>query len=403
MDFLVYKPVRETGKFFKNLPEIWRGERDWWTGAAKEGTAAWKKEMEERRKTVVHYSRVIDEELRRRPQYAGKDSWATAWLKEENARVREILEEMEKNAKEGAKKVGDAFQVPLPEKMALDVDIKPPPERKKTWIEMLREEQETSQKIMSDLDLVFGEIDKKYDDLKDKHSETNQDFIRLTERTAERIQDTMGDMFFDWAKGEFDSLGDYIESFWDSMLRIASSYLAQMATEGIFGPLKSANQGGGGEGKGFMDIITGIGTGIGGALGFGGGGGSAPMPTHTALALVKHGGGTVGAGGAMRSMPSEVFVSAPRLHKGMAADEFPAILQRGEEVVPAAEARRDKGPEVQVIINNESGSPAEMREQKGPGGIRQYIVDIGRDAILGGQWDRPMRSTFGVVRQGRLG
>ena len=76
-----------------------------------------------------------------------------------------------------------------------------------------------------------------------------------------------------------------------------------------------------------------------------GGSGATGMGTNTTfaggatvadnLALVRHSGGTVGvSGGAMRSIPASYFNSAPRLHQGLAADEYPAILQKGEQVIP---------------------------------------------------------------------
>jgi hypothetical protein len=36
----------------------------------------------------------------------------------------------------------------------------------------------------------------------------------------------------------------------------------------------------------------------------------------------------------MRLVPAGAFAGAPRLHNGLRPDEFPAILQRGETVLP---------------------------------------------------------------------
>lgn len=47
-----------------------------------------------------------------------------------------------------------------------------------------------------------------------------------------------------------------------------------------------------------------------------------------------HSGGVVGQGGTPRRVSPLVFAGAPRLHNGLAADEMPAILQRGETVLP---------------------------------------------------------------------
>ena len=51
-------------------------------------------------------------------------------------------------------------------------------------------------------------------------------------------------------------------------------------------------------------------------------------------ATVMHGGGVVGSAGSLALVPAGLFVNAPKLHSGLKADEFPAILQRGETVLP---------------------------------------------------------------------
>lgn len=48
-----------------------------------------------------------------------------------------------------------------------------------------------------------------------------------------------------------------------------------------------------------------------------------------------HDGGVVGASSvARRAVPSHLFAGAPRFHNGLMPDEFPAILQKGETVLP---------------------------------------------------------------------
>jgi hypothetical protein len=48
----------------------------------------------------------------------------------------------------------------------------------------------------------------------------------------------------------------------------------------------------------------------------------------------QHFGGVVGQSGTRRSVPAMAFAGAPRLHNGLAGDEIPTILQRGETVLP---------------------------------------------------------------------
>jgi len=60
---------------------------------------------------------------------------------------------------------------------------------------------------------------------------------------------------------------------------------------------------------------------------------------------IMHGGGIVGRDRVpMRQMPEAMFLNAPRLHNGLMADEFPAILRKGEKVVPKSKATEPAGP-----------------------------------------------------------
>jgi hypothetical protein len=142
----------------------------------------------------------------------------------------------------------------------------------------------------------------------------------------------------DWGKGLGDTLTSAFSSA-ESAFRqfvttgkfdfksLVSSILADLATlafrNSVLGPIASA--------------LSGV---FGGGL-FGGGGGAAVTPMVNASIL--HGGGTVGAGTVMRSLPVSVFAAAPRLHAGgwagLKPDEVPAILQRGERVLSRREAQ----------------------------------------------------------------
>jgi len=72
----------------------------------------------------------------------------------------------------------------------------------------------------------------------------------------------------------------------------------------------------------------------------GGNGGSSGMLSSDGSAIgndvagVFHTGGWVGSPQRQMPVSPRLFVGAPRLHSGLAPDEFPAILQRGERVIP---------------------------------------------------------------------
>lgn len=87
-----------------------------------------------------------------------------------------------------------------------------------------------------------------------------------------------------------------------------------------------------------------------GAVGSGGGGaaGAQTVPAgdiNPSMAFIAHG-GTNAAGGSRRLVDPGLFAHAPRLHDGLASDEFRTILQRGEEVTSksqvAASGRLDR-------------------------------------------------------------
>ena len=65
-------------------------------------------------------------------------------------------------------------------------------------------------------------------------------------------------------------------------------------------------------------------------------------PGGATTAFGMHSGGIVGKDYSFkRTVPSILFASAPRLHDGLRADEFPAILQKGETVIPAGQKEKD--------------------------------------------------------------
>ena len=104
------------------------------------------------------------------------------------------------------------------------------------------------------------------------------------------------------------------------------------------------------------------------------------------LAGVLHAGGFVGAPGQHRLVPAAAFAGAPRLHAGgwagLAPDEVPAILQRGERVLSRREARdygrgdRGAAPVVNVTIMTRDAES--FRQSR-----TQVAADIARAVALG--------------------
>jgi hypothetical protein len=164
---------------------------------------------------------------------------------------------------------------------------------------------------------------------------------------ADRLKTAYDDMKSTW-ESNMNAMLWSGQSFGDSMKNIFKSILAEIINMMVVE--KAA--------RGFAGMATNvIGALVGGAAGSGinpnTGGvnyGSYNVPTH-------HLGGTV-------------WDSAPRLHRGLAADEFPAILQRGEAVTPKS------GIQATVNIVNQSSQPVTGRVQNTAFDGKTYVTAI---------------------------
>jgi hypothetical protein len=144
--------------------------------------------------------------------------------------------------------------------------------------------------------------------------EENDKYLSITQHTAEAVQDAWADLFFDAMTGKLKTLEDYFNAFYQSIAKMASQYLSQQAIGGIMG------------------LFGNTGSPITAGDRFG-----AMFATNTPIAAggVSHLGGVIGSGGVgMRSIPASYYSGAPRLHSGLMPDEYPAILQKGEAVIP---------------------------------------------------------------------
>lgn len=133
-----------------------------------------------------------------------------------------------------------------------------------------------------------------------------------------------------------------------------------------------------------------------GISGGGGGGGGNGLSGEGYLA---HTGGKIGFTNLKKvKVNPNIFLNAPRLHNGLKRDEFPAILQKGEEVIPKNEVnRRAEGfrQEINII-----GAPAETtvsKKQVAPN-FEKIIIDVTTKSIASGDVDKMLRSVYGLRR-----
>lgn len=98
-------------------------------------------------------------------------------------------------------------------------------------------------------------------------------------------------------------------------------------------------------------ITSGLGSNFTGSLV---GGGVSSFDFSSSLADFLHDGTDYAraGGGASRAVPSNVFLNAPRFHQGLQPDEFPAILQTGEKVIPRGgdKNKNSRAPNVTIAV-----------------------------------------------------
>ncbi len=160
--------------------------------------------------------------------------------------------------------------------------------------------------------------------------------VTVSRRTAQNMEQAFSDGFFNVFTGQINSLDDVWKNFCNSMVRVWSDTMAQMVMAQFKGQMSED-----GGGFGFGSILGMFGKLLG--LKLPGGGGERYMTGEMQglederdayyAAQEMHTGGVAGYyGGRMRYAPAAAFAGAPRFHFG--SDEVPAVLQKGETVIP---------------------------------------------------------------------
>lgn len=151
----------------------------------------------------------------------------------------------------------------------------------------------------------------------------------MAKTTADAMKTAFSDGFYKLIKGESVSITDIFSTMFDTILKKFTDMCAEMVIKWITSKEAMALAG------------TAISTGA-SAIG-------------SILGGLFHEGGIVGESyGASRLLPAYAFAGAPRLHNGLAADEYPAILQKGEEVIPKSKVgqQSEKSSEGAQITQN---------------------------------------------------
>jgi len=174
------------------------------------------------------------------------------------------------------------------------------------------------------------------------------------------------------ALAQFTMTGEMdFENFSNSILRdILRMQYQALLTQMILGSAGSASGGGGILGW-LMDL-------------FKGGGMTTASGRYwdSSMNFYEHHAGGIagGSGSSIRNAPAWLLAAAPRLHDGLAPDEFPAILQRGERVLSRRETRdygaASRAPEVVVNVQNKTNTPVTADKTRAAFDGKRYVVDV---------------------------
>lgn len=188
--------------------------------------------------------------------------------------------------------------------------------------------------VDKDLEHYFGYIDR----VENKYKEHSDYMKQLSQHTADAMQDAFADFFFDAFTGKLKTLGDYITSFLNSVLKAFSQVIAQkIVYEAMF--------------------AMGIGT--------------------------RASGGSVYAG-----------------QSYIVGEKGPEVLHMGASsgyITPNSGI----GGSTRVIVNNYSNTPATVSEKQGSDGVREILVVIANDIENGGVVGRSIQRRLGALPQMR--
>ncbi|OPY15248.1 MAG: hypothetical protein A4E66_00167 [Syntrophus sp. PtaB.Bin001] len=149
----------------------------------------------------------------------------------------------------------------------------------------------------------------------------------MARQTAQAMQDSFAEFFFDVLEGKFSSLHDYIKGFATSVNKILANTLAKAATDSIVNSGSSLL----GSGISLISSLIGGGSSPGGASSYSTTSGSY-FTADSTLALGQHKGGVGKEATFYRIVPSASFFGAPRYHSGIGPGERAAIIRNDEGV-----------------------------------------------------------------------
>lgn len=103
-----------------------------------------------------------------------------------------------------------------------------------------------------------------------------------------------------------------------------------------------------GSGGSGSSMVSGIGSGVGSILG--------SLLANWIISEFLHTGGVAGGKNDKALVSASVFDSAKRYHTGLKSDEIPAILQKGETVIPKGGSIQPSSPNISIVFEDHAGT-----------------------------------------------
>ncbi len=158
-------------------------------------------------------------------------------------------------------------------------------------------------------------------------------------------------LFRDVFKGELSSAKDLWDAFCGLLANSFSNSVSKMISSGLDHLLGNLFGSSAGDGGGLSGLFAGL----------------------------FHSGGVAGEPTSLQMISPLAFAGAPRLHSGLASDEFAAILQKGELVVPRGKwSTGGQTPSLNVVFNveNQTGVNAEYKQKSAGFDGEKYVIGI---------------------------
>ena len=213
---------------------------------------------------------------------------------------------------------------------------------------------------------------KEFENLEKQSEDTFNFMLELTEHTANKMQDTFSNVFFDSVTGELKDFADYADAIFKSVARAWSDIMGQMMAQSIFGK----DFKGGGWLSSLGDLFSTNST------GFSGNATDLTGAFSGDAQMAFAGGGYIGE-----------KVRGMGLSSGKSYEFHP-----NEFVVPSDSL--GGGSNVQVIINEAPPGTSAKKQQQGD--ITQYVINLAAGSVSGHTaLGKAIESTYGLSRTGR--